>query len=187
MVMPLRLPTYTVDDLDSFPDDGNRYELLNGVLLVTPQASHAHQVVVTRLMVLLANYLHPSGKAYVVGPGAVELRPHTHLEPDILVVPGRPDLSAKWSDLSGWWLAVEVLSRSSRIYDRDYKRPAYLDLGLREVWLVDIADEVVYVSTRKEEETARRHRFSWHPAEMPEPLLVDLDRLFEDVTEGWEE
>ena len=39
--------------------------------------------------------------------------------------------------MSEHWLAVEVFSRSSRLYDRDFKRDAYLDLGVREVWLVD--------------------------------------------------
>ena len=36
MAMPLRVPTFTVEDLESFPNDGNRYELLDGFLIVTP-------------------------------------------------------------------------------------------------------------------------------------------------------
>jgi hypothetical protein len=42
--MTISVPLYTVDDLEDFPDDGNRYELLDGVLLVTPQAAAVHQV-----------------------------------------------------------------------------------------------------------------------------------------------
>ena len=41
MGMAVSVPRYTVDDLEHFPDDGNRYELLDGLLLVTP----AHDVV----------------------------------------------------------------------------------------------------------------------------------------------
>ena len=45
MAMPAVLPPLTVDDLEAFPEDGNRYELLYGVLLVTPQAGFPHQIV----------------------------------------------------------------------------------------------------------------------------------------------
>lgn len=54
MAMAISVPLYTVDDLEHFPDDGNRYELLDGVLLVTPQASAAHQIVAHRISVELA-------------------------------------------------------------------------------------------------------------------------------------
>jgi hypothetical protein len=49
MAMAISVPLYTVDDLEHFPDDGNRYELLDGVLLVTPQAAAPHQIVASRI------------------------------------------------------------------------------------------------------------------------------------------
>ena len=49
MAMPVAVPRYTVDDLDSFPDDGNRYELLDGVLPVSPAPSFLHEIVVQRI------------------------------------------------------------------------------------------------------------------------------------------
>ena len=49
MGMAASIPLITVEDLDSFPDDGNRYELLDGMLLVTPSPNQEHQVVATRL------------------------------------------------------------------------------------------------------------------------------------------
>jgi hypothetical protein len=39
--MAISIPRYTLADLERFPDDGNRYELLDGVLIVTPFPSHA--------------------------------------------------------------------------------------------------------------------------------------------------
>ena len=42
-----------------------------------------------------------------------------------------------WRKITEHWLAVEVLSRSSRVYDREFKRDAYFALGLQQVWLVD--------------------------------------------------
>ena len=71
MAMAISVPLYTVDDLEHFPDDGNRYELLDGLLLVTPQAAAVHQVVASRFQVKLANSLQ--GLAHVVGPGALGL------------------------------------------------------------------------------------------------------------------
>ena len=49
--MALTAPRYTVDDLEQFPEDGNRYELLDGVLLVTPAPRQVHQIVASRLAV----------------------------------------------------------------------------------------------------------------------------------------
>ncbi len=45
---------WTVDDLAQLPDDGNRYEILHGELLVTPLPSNSHQGVAGRLFVRLA-------------------------------------------------------------------------------------------------------------------------------------
>src|SRR5688572_11934446 len=115
MDMPLTVPRYAVEDLEQFPDDGNRYELLDGVLLVTPGPRPAHQVVASRLAALLIVALQIPGHAHVVSPGAVVMLPLTQLEPDILVSPARFPPTGTWADISEHWLAVEVLSRGSRV------------------------------------------------------------------------
>jgi Uma2 family endonuclease len=186
MVMSMRvpLPTYTVADLETFPDDGCRYELLNGLLLVTPAPGNAHQVVASRMMVTLTNYLGDRAPAVVVGPGVVQRPPLIHLEPDLLVYPGHFKPDAAWLDMSDWWLAVEVSGRSSRVYDRDYKRAAYLALGVREVWLVDLQEQAVLVSRRGDDRWMRQaEAVRWHPPEMATALVVDLRKdLFKDFT-----
>jgi Uma2 family endonuclease len=136
MAMAISLPQYTVDDLDRFPDDGNRYELLDGVLLVTPAPRAVHQLVANRIQVDLSNALMKTGLAHVVGPGVVVRKPKTQLQPDILVYSSKYSPTTDWPKISDHWLAVEVLSRSSRVYDREYKRDAYFKLGVRHVWLV---------------------------------------------------
>ena len=179
MAMPLPLPTYTTDDLRAFPDDGCRYELLNGLLLVTPQPANAHQVVVVRLLADLLSYLGTRGPAVVVTPGEIEVAPSVHLEPDLLVYPARFGPEDNWPTITGWWLAVEVSGRASRRYDRDYKREAYLTLGVREVWLVDLAEKCVLVSRDGTPRDVRHvEQLSWHPEQMPEPLVVDCALLF---------
>ncbi|HEV8599398.1 MAG TPA: Uma2 family endonuclease [Gemmatimonadales bacterium] len=150
--MPLVVPRYTLQDLESFPDDGSRYELLDGVLLVTPAPAPLHQLVLSRIYEALTEYLRFAKLARVFSPGAIELEPNVHLEPDILVVPvGEPPtgigLETRWTAIRRWWLAVEVSGEGSRLYDRDHKTPAYLALGVRDVWRVDLRDRCVFVSS----------------------------------------
>jgi Uma2 family endonuclease len=164
MAMAISVPLYTVDDLENFPDDGNRYELLDGVLLVTPQAAASHQIVASRIQTELAISLQKPGLAHVVGPGAVVRMPNTQLQPDILVYPARFSPSTDWRKITEHWLAVEVLSRSSRIYDREFKRDAYFALGLRQVWLVDWRDRSVEVCAAKGKSSVVRDTIRWRIA-----------------------
>ena len=93
--------------------------------------------------------------------------------------PARFPLSCKWSEIRDWWLAVEVFSPSSVIYDRDFKRNAYLALGVAEVWLVDLDEREILVSRRGGPTDLRcRERLVWMPAEMPEPLELNLAAVF---------
>ena len=70
MAMPVTVPRYTIEDLESFPDDGNRYELLAGVLLVTPLAEFPHQRAAARLLAELVAYLRSDRIAEVFSPGS---------------------------------------------------------------------------------------------------------------------
>lgn len=183
MAMPLRapiqVPTYTTDDLRKFPHDGQRYELLNGMLLVTPAPGTAHQVVLSRLQHALSSYLVPAGLAFCTSPGEIEIEPSVLLDPDLLVYSSSYPPGTPWTQISDWWLAVEVSGRSSRVYDRDFKRDAYLALGVREVWLVDLQTRQVLVSRAGEpKDVQHRDVLVWHPAEMPAPLTVDLRAIF---------
>ena len=80
-------PRYTINQLRHFPDDGKRYELLGGILHVSPAPRTAHQVVAMRLALALGDYLDGGRKAHIVGPGVVQRPPDMHLEPDILCRP----------------------------------------------------------------------------------------------------
>jgi Uma2 family endonuclease len=182
MAMPLLLPTYTVAQVRAFPHDGQRYELVEGMLLVTPQAALDHQGVAARLLVALDAYLRPRGLAYVVAPGEIEIAPKLHLEPDLLVIPSRFPLGSEWTELSQWWLAAEIVSPSSRYYDRDFKLAAYLRVGVEEMWLVDLDRRCIEVSARDGRRlVAHSDTVRWHPTGMPEPLELDLAELFRDV------
>jgi len=183
MVMPLPVPRLTIDMLDDFPDDGTRYELLEGMLLVTPAPSYAHQIVATRLATMLTNAL--AGDAQVVAVGAIQRGKDTQLQPDVLVCPPEFRPTLNWRDIRGWWLAVEVLSPSSRLYDRDVKRGAYLALGVREYWIVDPGDCSVEVWSRAHNEPRRATEvLVWQPTVLGRKIVIDLRQLFRGVCEG---
>jgi Uma2 family endonuclease len=129
---------FTVDDLDSLPDDGNRYELLDGVLVVSPAPRWAHQEVLGALTALL-RAARLADLRVVLAPFAWRPSERTALQPDILV--------ARYDDLVAVpdsahlveppLLAVEVLSPTTRRIDRLSKLSAYEDAGVPSYWLVE--------------------------------------------------
>jgi len=185
MGMALPVPQFTIDMLDDFPDDGNRYELLEGMLLVTPAPSITHQVVATRLAAILSIAPGIRGKAHVVAVGALQRGDNTQLQPDILVFPAAFPPAKHWRAVQGWWLAVEVMSPSSWVYDRVVKRDAYLALGVEEYWAVDMRDrsiEVWKLGATVSERVTRT--LTWRPAALGTDVVVDLEEVFREVGEA---
>jgi Uma2 family endonuclease len=180
MGMALTVPQYTVADLDLLPDDGNRYEVLAGTLLVTPSPGSAHQGVAARLAALFASHIL-ARRIMLFSPGVVTTPPLTQLEPDLLIVPPRFALGTPWAEIGEHWLAIEILSRSSRVYDREFKRDAYLALGVREVWLVDLRDRSIEVCTHRGEGRLVRDAATWSMPDGDASVHVELAELFDGI------
>lgn len=125
---------YCVEDLADMPDDGRRYELVDGSLLVTPSPNVAHQAASGRLFVLLAAVVGPRYRVFFA-PLDWKVSEHTLFAPDVLVVRD-PDLTAPRLE-SPPVLAIEILSRSTRHIDRGTKRLAYAKAGLEHYWIFD--------------------------------------------------
>ena len=177
MVMELLVPRFTIDMLDDFPDDGTRYELLEGFLLVTPAPSMEHQVITTRLAIMLSNGL--GSVAHVLAGGAIQLGNKTQFLPDILVVPASYPAKTEWRDVHEWRLAVEIMSRSSRVYDREVKRGAYLMLGVEEYWLVDPRTRSIEVWKPGEAtSTTVSNTLEWRPRSIGHTIVLDLAKVF---------
>jgi Uma2 family endonuclease len=124
----------TVDDLDLLPDDGNRYELDDGLLVVSPSPALKHQLVLHRLSVTLDKACPPS---LAVLPGlGVEMSRFHYRVPDLIVV----DLSdVDFEDKTATkppLLAIEVASPSTAIYDRNRKKDVYERFGIESYWIV---------------------------------------------------
>jgi Uma2 family endonuclease len=177
MVMVLPVPRFTIEMLDEFPDDGNRYELLEGTLLVTPAPSMNHQIVATRLAGLLLDAV--GNEAHVLAIGAIQRGNNTQLQPDILVLPGSYARNTNWREVHGWWLAVEVISPSSRVYDREVKRAAYLALGVEEYWLVDPRTKSIEIWKPGEPTPATvADILEWRPRSLRRTVVLDLAKVF---------
>src|SRR3954470_13652995 len=109
----------TRSDLDALPDDGHRYELIDGALIVTPAPSWQHQTIVGELHVLL-HAACPAHLQVLLARFDVVLALNTVVQPDLLVA-RRSDLTLR--DLpTAPLLAVEVLSPSTRLIDLALKR-----------------------------------------------------------------
>jgi Uma2 family endonuclease len=124
----------TRDDLESMPDDGHRYELLDGTLIVTPAPRRLHQRAVTQLWRRLDDHA-PADLEVLVSPFEVVLAIDTVLQPDVLV--GRRDDFTDRDLPAVPGLAVEVLSPSTRLFDLNTKKARYEQAGVPSYWVVD--------------------------------------------------
>ncbi|HKT08541.1 MAG TPA: Uma2 family endonuclease [Gemmatimonadaceae bacterium] len=182
MAMPALLPRYTIDQVDALPEyPGVRYELLDGLLLVSPAPASVHAVITSRIISMLTSGI-PEEAAYVASPGELRLEPFTSLVPDVLVYPSKFALGAPWKDITGWLLAVEIVSPSSAVYDRDYKRRAYLSLGVQEYWVVDPMQRTIEVSRNLDESPRIERRvFRYDVPGTTHWLPIDVPRVFRAV------
>jgi Uma2 family endonuclease len=163
----------TYDDVQQFPDDGYRYELVDGELLVTPAPNKAHQRAVTQLVVLLSAAA-PAQMETFVGPVDWYVRPTTYFEPDLVVV-RRDGAADEQKFLEPPVLAVEVLSPSTQHRDVGLKLRAYEDAGLAWYWVVDPVEPRLTVHRLVDGRFAREASVAGdetYEADAPFPLAV---------------
>jgi Uma2 family endonuclease len=165
----------TYQDYLLLPDDGKRYEIIDGDLYMTPSPITIHQMIVGRLSQLLMNYFdaHPIGTVFVA-PYDVILSDVDVVEPDLLVVlkDGAARITAK--NVQGPPdVAIEILSPGTAARDRDLKRKRYEHFGVKEYWLVDPDANTLEILRLTE---GRFHRLSLttRPATCVSPLFPDL-------------
>jgi Uma2 family endonuclease len=174
---------YTIAELEALnlPDNGVRYELVHGQLLVSPAPpSIKHQAVATRLAVQLAIYIEASRAGQIFTPGAVVFGDDSEFQPDVLVVPGQSDAYVTWRDIKEWWLAVEVLSRSTRKKDVTVKRDAYLEFGIQQIWFVDPKADRVTIVRRDAADVVleSENTLTWQAPGAHSAVAIDLGAIF---------
>jgi Uma2 family endonuclease len=125
--------TLTVEDMENMPDDEFRYELDDGVLIVSPAPSTMHQLAVTRLAVILSAAC-PTGFVVLAGVG-VNITKFQHRVPDVAVV--RADSLESFFQEAPPELVLEVASPRTRLYDRNRKKDVYEGFGIPAYWIIE--------------------------------------------------
>ena len=179
--MGMAAPIYhTADMVRALPDDGNRYEVVYGELLVTPAPRPWHQVLVQRLSLALGRYLErePVG-SLLTSPADISWGPDVLVQPDVFVADLNEVRTLTWSEIRTLLLVAEVLSPSTSKGDRFLKRLRYREAGVPLYWVVDGDERVVEVWTPTDDFPAfERERLVWHPAGAREPFMLSLEELF---------
>lgn len=168
-------------DYAAIPNDGKRYEILQGQLIVNPAPTPLHQRVSKRLQRQLEDYFEARSLGEVFdAPIDAILGPHDIVQPDLVVV-ARPEQISKRGIEGAPLIAIEVLSPSTRSLDRTRKGRRYLELGIVHYWIVDPdahwiecfrAEDAWYVRVLRGEGAT----FVSHP-DWPE-LEIDLAKLW---------
>lgn len=180
---------WTYDDYAAFPEDGHRYELVNGVLYMSPSPSWFHQEVVGAFYRYL--YAHVKSEdlgGVLVAPIDVELAPNTVFQPDVVVllkanrkklrdrhIVGAPDL------------VVEVVSPGTETHDRHRKLDAYIRAGVSEYWIADPEARTVEVLTLGVGEYFSQGVYlgkATIPSQVVPGLVVPIEQFF---VSDWEE
>ena len=124
-------------NLQHTPDDGLRYEIINGVLYVTPSPKPVHQRVSKRLQRQLEDYFESREAGEVFNaPVDVILDRHDIVVPDLVIVTDPAQVTDRAIEGSPM-LLVEILSPSTSARDRTLKARRYAEKGVRHYWIVD--------------------------------------------------
>ena len=184
MGMPETLQRWTAAQVRELPNDGPRYEVVDGELLVTPAPSFDHQQAVLELVTTLQAYLSGAGAGHaVLSPADIELDPNTLVQPDVFVVPLESGRRPKgWTDIRGLLLAIEMLSPSTARADRTVKRRRYQRAGIPEYWIVDL-DARLLERWRPGDERPEvlTERITWLPPAAAQEFELNLAGFFVKV------
>ena len=175
-------PEWTYAEYARLPDDGNRYEVIDGEVCVTPAPGPPHQDVAASLFVALRAYVLEHGLGKMFWDVDVLFVSRQYLRPDMVFVPadalgGVTDRGVE----SAPRLIVEVLSPHSGGIDRVKKPPRYRDFGVPEYWVVDPearAIEVYRLDADSWGPAVVTGTLTWRPLPDVPPLQLEVRELF---------
>ncbi|MGH7483488.1 MAG: Uma2 family endonuclease [Longimicrobiales bacterium] len=173
---------WTYEDYARLPDDGNRYEILDGEVLVTPGPSPKHQSVSRNLILALHPYVERHGLGVVLQDVDLLFEEGQYLRPDLVFVPAsaRAGITERGIE-SAPALVIEILSPTSGAIDHVRKPRRYADFGVPEYWLADRFKRAMWIydlATGGGDPRCVEDRLIWRPAGASEALDVDVAELF---------
>jgi Uma2 family endonuclease len=144
--------TWTYEDLLALPEDGRRYEIIEGELYELPAPSLDHAMILANLVLLLGPLVRSLGGTFFFAPLDVFFQGADPVQPDILaILPGWGGELRSRGPEGAPDLVIEVLSPSNRGRDLLTKRALYGRAGVREYWIVDPAARSVEILTLHED------------------------------------
>jgi len=182
LMTPASGRSWAFADLEDAPEDGFRYEIIDGSLLVTPPPGVGHQRIVTELAVALS-LAAPPDLLVLAGAGVATMQGQTnYFEPDVVVVDrnAAPEGDNKL-DPQFVRLVIEVVSPSSRSIDEVLKRDAYASMGLSSYWIVKPQDRITAYELREGsylETAAMSSTDAPFQVDRPFPFLIHRSLLF---------
>ncbi|MHC5936374.1 Uma2 family endonuclease [Nostoc sp.] len=170
---------WTTADLELFPDNGNRYEIIDGELFVTKALHWNHQKACARICTTLDNWSQATSLGEVVTAPGIIFGDNDNVIPDVVWVSNErlPLLLDEAGHLTGApELIVEVLSASSENEkrDRELKLKLYSVRGVREYWIVDWRKQQVEVY-RREQASLKLVATLFNGDELSSPILPDFN------------
>jgi Uma2 family endonuclease len=175
---------WTAELARALPNDGKRYEVLDGELFVSPAPSFNHQRVLQSLFRLLDHWvrMHDLGEVFIA-PAEVEFSSRRLLQPDLFIIPRIPGARPRvFRDIGKLLVAVEIQSPNTARADRITKRDIFQDERVPEYWIVDPHGRVIERwtpdDTRPEILSAS---IRWQPTPRVLPVEIDLTRFFAEA------
>lgn len=178
MHMATEQKVWTLAELHSLPDDGNKYELVHGELFVTPAPSMGHEEILARLTELLVPFVAANGLGRVYRPRAVLRFQGSEVEPDLMVRRQPRSAGNDWENAPTPILVVEVPSPYTRRRVHQQKRDFYREAGVEEYWIVDPEMRTCRVVRQGEVDRVEHESVTWAPSTVPSSLTIRLSDVF---------
>lgn len=136
----------TYDDYVKLPDDGKRYEIIDGELYVNPAPVPTHQFIIANIITAFRGYARAHGGRAAGAPIDVLLGEGRIVQPDVVFIKNdRASIIGPKNIQGPPHIVVEVLSDGTRRYDEVKKRKLYESSGVDEYWVVDPEVELVKI------------------------------------------
>jgi Uma2 family endonuclease len=174
---------YTIADLHALPDDGRRWELIDGSLILSPSATIDHNIIARWIAQILEESC-PDDDLVIGTDQSATIDDHNEPRPDVIVAPAA-FLQQSPFPIVGSRLVIEVISPTSVLRDTETKRALYARAGVPAYWIVvPAADEpTISLAELRLDDAGREYRFATHyttdvfATDVPWPVRIDLPAL----------
>jgi Uma2 family endonuclease len=175
--LPIRI---TYDEFKTFPDDGRRYELIDGEVFVFGSPTYLHQMLLLELATLFRAAVTLKNLGWVLmAPFEVKFLGDNAVQPDIIVVLRDRAGILFQSGIRGTpSVLLEILSPSNRTYDLTTKAKLYAEQGVPEYWIVDPFAETIAVHELRDGQYAALPNDGMARSLVIPELVVDVRAVF---------